>query len=127
MSAPRHARLAQEIADLLIRSGRYTPEPGRLALVAARLAEWEAMIEAPGKEATDEYEHIRDAVIEHLNPRDGDDGEAFLMVEAIKYAAETLVAIPCSCPSDAGEPEWESLPCARCQALGRARNVRVDR
>jgi hypothetical protein len=106
---------------------RLTGDPMVVESIAARLAEWEAMIEAPGKEATDEYEYIRDAVIEHLNPRDGDDGEAFLMVEAIKYAAETLVAIPCSCPPDAGEPEWESSPCARCQALGRARDVRVDR
>jgi hypothetical protein len=43
--APRHERLAQQILDLLIGRGD-ADEPRRLALVAARLAEWETTIEA---------------------------------------------------------------------------------
>lgn len=45
MTAPRHERLAQQIAELLIRRGD-DGEPSRVDAVAARLAEWEAVIEA---------------------------------------------------------------------------------
>lgn len=43
--APRHRRLAEQLADLLIRRGD-ADEPERLGAVADRLAEWEATIEA---------------------------------------------------------------------------------
>lgn len=78
-------------------------------------------------EYREDYEAIRDAVIDALNPRDGDDGEVFIMVEAIKGAAAFIESVPCTCPPDAGDPEWESDPCARCQALGRARDQVIDR
>lgn len=73
-----------------------------------------------------DYEYLRDTVIERLNPRDDDIGEPALMVEVIETAARYIEAQPCSCPPDAGPPEWET-PCDRCQALGRARDERIDR
>jgi hypothetical protein len=85
---------------------------------------------AAAREARDDargdYELLRDAVIEQLNPRDDDIGETVLMVESIEAAARFIAAQPCACPPAAGPPEWET-PCARCQALGRARDERIDR
>lgn len=77
--------------------------------------------------AVDEYEEIRDAVIDHLNPPDSDAAEVGILVEAIERAARVLVTITCSCAPTAGPPEWEWEPCDRCAALGRARDVRLDR
>lgn len=78
-------------------------------------------------EAREEYELVRDAVIDQFNPADSDDGEPGIMVRSVEYAARYIASLSCTCPPDAGPPEWESPPCGRCQALGRARDVRVDR
>lgn len=102
--------VAQAIADAEARGGRF--------LQQARTER---------DEARQEYDLLRDAVIEQLNPADDDIGEPAIMVGAIEFAARTLAVVQCSCPPDAGPPEWESFPCGRCQALGRARDVRVDR
>lgn len=78
-------------------------------------------------DAERDYEVLRDAVIEQFNPRDGDDGEAFIMTEAIEGAARFIRSLPCTCPPDAGPPTWDGEPCGRCAALGRARDEEVSR
>lgn len=36
------------------------------------------------------YEEVRDAIIKHLNPFDGDEAEPFIMTEAVQYASHLL-------------------------------------
>lgn len=72
----------------------------------------------------DDYETIRDRVIELLNPPDGDDGEAFILENAIAAAARFVEEQPCRC-TPAMIDDYD--PCRRCSVLGRLGNARVDR
>jgi len=74
----------------------------------------------------DDYRLLADAVFEHLNPHDQDIAEVAIAINAVKYAAEFIESIPCTCPANAGAPDWEVDPCRRCIAIGRARDVRID-
>jgi hypothetical protein len=72
----------------------------------------------------DDYETLRDLVIDLLNPPDGDDGEAFILSNAITAAARFVEEQPCVCTPDQIE---DFDPCRRCSVLGRLGNTRVDR
>lgn len=101
---------------------------GALGVPVNRLPQTVAAIRAERDEARQDYELLRDCVIDRLNPRDDDIGEPALMVEAIEFAARFIEEqAACACPTDAGEPSWGSPPCLRCQALGRVHNERIDR
>lgn len=74
----------------------------------------------------DTYRLLVEEVFEHLNPSDEDIAEVAIAINAVKFAAEFIESIPCTCPPNAGSPDWEVDPCRRCQAIGRARDVRIE-
>lgn len=59
------------------------------------------------------YRRLADTVIEHLNPRDGDEAEESLCMSAVERAATYLRSLPCTCA-----PGYDDAPCGRCAALG---------
>jgi hypothetical protein len=78
-------------------------------------------------DARNEYELLRDLIIERLNPRDDDVSEVSIMIEAVESITRFVESLPCTCPPNAGPPDWDALACPRCQVLGRARDARIDR
>lgn len=71
-----------------------------------------------------DYELLRDRVIDLLNPRDGDDGEAYILDEAITGAVRFIEQQPCTC-TPAQIEDYDA--CRRCAVLGRLGDVRQDR
>lgn len=72
----------------------------------------------------DDYETLRDLVIDLLNPSDGDDGEVFILSNAITYAVTFIEQQPCTC-TPAQVEDYD--PCRRCSVLGRLGNAQVPR
>lgn len=70
------------------------------------------------------YRLLADAVIEAFNPRDGDEAEAALCMEAIETARSYIESQDCTCTpvSAAG-----GLACSRCHALGQISAEAVER
>jgi hypothetical protein len=80
--------------------------------------------QAVTEDYADDYETLRDLVIDLLNPPDGDDGEAFILSNAITAAARFVDEQPCACTPERIE---DCDPCRRCSILGRLGNTRVER
>jgi hypothetical protein len=59
------------------------------------------------------YRLLADAVIEQLNPPDGDEAEVGICITAIEGIAAYVASLPCTC-----KPGPEDGPCGRCNALG---------
>lgn len=72
-----------------------------------------------------EYELLRDAVIEHLNPPDDDAAEVSILIDAIEQAASYIESQPCTCTPEQIDEYGEA--CARCTALGRVGDERAER
>lgn len=68
------------------------------------------------------YRMLADAVIEHLNPPDGDEAEVAICIIAVEQIAAFVQSVPCWCLSgnDVG-------PCERCEALGQRHGKPVGR
>jgi hypothetical protein len=60
-----------------------------------------------------DYRLLADAVIEHLNPPDGDEAEVSICVTAVENIAAYVGSLPCACA-----PGYDDEPCGRCTALG---------
>jgi hypothetical protein len=60
-----------------------------------------------------DYRLLADGVIEHLNPRDGDEAEVYLLREAVEQVAGYVESLPCTC-----KPGYDDEPCGRCAAIG---------
>ena len=73
------------------------------------------------------YEVLRDTIVQAFNPPDDDVAEESLMTDALDKAWAFIVQQPCSCPPDAGPPDFEGDACYRCEVLGRARDVVIER
>lgn len=71
------------------------------------------------------YDVLRDTIIQAFNPADDDVAEEALMTDALDSVWRFVVAQPCTCPPGAAEFEVDS--CSRCQVLGRAADVKVER
>ena len=56
-----------------------------------------------------EYRMLADAVIEKLDPRDGDEAEVALCIAAVERVAAYVQSLPCTCADE---------PCGRCAAIG---------
>lgn len=68
------------------------------------------------------YKWLREA-IEPFNPVDEDVAEVSVLVHTLERVHRELVAMPCTCPVNAGPlSDWDVAPCARCRALGRVLN-----
>jgi hypothetical protein len=69
-----------------------------------------------------DYRMLADAVIEHLNPPDGDEAEVAICISAIQDIAGFAASLICSCAriEDGGR-------CPRCAVLGQHQGKRVDR
>ena len=77
--------------------------------------------EPHGDEVCD-YRLLADAVIDELNPRDGDEAEVHLCTDAVRNIAAYVRSLPCTC-----KPGPEDGPCGRCAALGQWCGERVGR
>lgn len=73
----------------------------------------------------EDYEILRDAVIDHFNPPDDDIAEVAIMLGAIEVASEFIAGLPCYCSPAAADLDDD--PCGRCEALGRVSDVAVER
>jgi hypothetical protein len=80
--------------------------------------------QAVTEDYADDYEHLRDFIIDELNPRDGDDGEVAILEEAITVAVRFIERQPCGCTPERIENEDA---CHRCTVLGRLGDVRQER
>ena len=76
----------------------------------------------PGGPASCEYRWLADAVIAHLNPRDGDEAEVALLIAAVSRVTAYVESLPCTC-----KPGPEDGPCGRCAALGQWEGEPVGR
>lgn len=65
------------------------------------------------------YRFLADKVIELFNPPDHDVAEEALLADALERAAEFIETRFCTCSRDEA--------CARCEALGRYADQRVER
>ncbi len=63
------------------------------------------------------YRMLADAVIEYLNPPDGDDAEVAICISAVETIASYVASLPCACT-----PGYDGEPCRRCAALGMRHN-----
>jgi hypothetical protein len=68
------------------------------------------------------YRLLADAVIEKLNPPDGEEAEAAICISAIDGIAAFVASLPCTC-----EPGHDGEPCGRCAALGQWHKEGVSR
>ena len=59
------------------------------------------------------YRLLADAVVDELNPKDGDEGEESLCIDAIERVAAYVRSLPCTCT-----PGYDDEPCGRCEAIG---------
>lgn len=75
-------------------------------------------------QAATDYGLLRETIGEALNPRDDDVAEVAILLDAVKTAAAALEALPCTCTPEKIE---DHDPCARCAALGRLGDKRVER
>lgn len=80
--------------------------------------------QAVTEDFADDYETLRDVVIDLLNPRDDDIGEVAILQQAIESATGFIIAQPCECTPERIE---DYDPCRRCDVLGRLGDVRVAR
>lgn len=76
-------------------------------------------------EEREDYELLRDTIIEAFNPPDDDVAEVALMTDTLDRVWAYVVAQPCTCPP--GAAAFEVEPCDRCAVLGRAADVVVER
>ena len=67
----------------------------------------------PGGDVVCDYRLLADAVIEHLNPPDGDEAEVGICMAAIESIAGFVRAQPCICYLMA-----DGEACGRCSVLG---------
>jgi hypothetical protein len=51
------------------------------------------------------------------------DSDTWHPMHSAMEAVAFIEAQPCTCPPDAGPPDYESDPCKRCHVLGRALNI----
>jgi hypothetical protein len=73
------------------------------------------------------YEWMCCAIDAAFNPPDGDGDEESLLTEAISKAAAFIEAQPCQCTyADFGHGTEADERCDRCEALGRAGDMRCD-
>ena len=63
----------------------------------------------PNGDARCDYRTLADAVIETLNPPDGDEAEVSLCITAVERIGAYVQSLPCTCVDE---------PCGRCAALG---------
>ena len=71
-----------------------------------------------------DYEYLRDAVIDLLNPRDDDAAEVSILEDAITGAVRFIEQQPCTCtPAQIEDHD----ACARCSVLGRLGDEQVSR
>lgn len=68
------------------------------------------------------YRLLADAVIEHLNPPDGDEAEIGICISAVAAVADYVRSMPCTCA-----PGCDDEPCGRCAALGQRHGTPVQR
>jgi hypothetical protein len=73
----------------------------------------------------EDYELLRDVIIDHLNPRDDDVAEVAIMISAVERVASYVAGLPCYCTPEAAD--FDDDPCGRCEALGRVSNVAAPR
>ena len=78
----------------------------------------------PDAEGLDAAAYFAAAIDHAFNPRDGDEAQEFLLVNALLNAARWIEAQPCGC--DPVDP-WQDGPCGRCDALGRINNHPIER
>lgn len=76
----------------------------------------------PNGDVVCDYRLLADAVIEHLNPRDGDEAEVGICCDAIANIASYVKSLPCTC-----KPGPYDGPCGRCDALGQWQGEAVSR
>jgi hypothetical protein len=84
--------------------------------------------DAPGYERSDwqqDYELLRDTIIQAFNPPDEDVAEPSLMTDTLDLVWAYVVAQPCTCQP--GAADFEVEPCDRCAVLGRAADAVVER
>lgn len=80
--------------------------------------------QAVTEDYADDYETLRDLIIEKLNPPDDDIGEVAVLGSAIEAAVTFIERQPCTCTPEMVE-DWD--PCRRCDVLGRLGDVRQER
>lgn len=68
------------------------------------------------------YRLLADAIIEHLNPPDGDEAEEGICVTAVESIAAYVEGLECYCA-----PGYDGTPCGRCDALGQWHGKAVTR
>jgi hypothetical protein len=69
-----------------------------------------------------DYRLLADAVIARLNPRDGDEAEVSLCIQAVERVAAYVTSLPCTCKSGPYDG-----PCDRCAVLGQWHKEGVSR
>jgi len=100
---------------------------GRLTVPASeleRLMNHAAYHKQEAAQKEEEYEIVRDAVIEAFNPPDDDAAEPSIMAEAVERARAYIEQQPCLCT-----PELiaDQQPCGRCWVLGQCGGEPVSR
>lgn len=75
-------------------------------------------------ELAEDYEVLRDHIIEQLNPHDDDTSELTIMCDAVTGAVAYIESQPCTCTRGASENHND--PCNRCAVLGRRENKRIE-
>ncbi len=76
------------------------------------IAHWKHEADRHEQELTDLF----NVVVYLLNPPDSD---SWHPLDAIRAAAAFIEAQPCTCPPEAGPPDYVEDPCERCRILGR--------
>lgn len=74
-----------------------------------------------------DYRLLADAVIEYLNPPDGEEAEVAICIEAVRSVAEFAGSLICSCARIDADPTLVDERCPRCAVLGQHHGRRIDR
>lgn len=69
----------------------------------------------------EDYESLRDKIIELFNPHDGEESELFLLEQSLTKAHRYIDYQYCDCKDE------DDGPCPRCDALGQFKRVDVER
>lgn len=73
-----------------------------------------------------DYRMLCDAVFRHTNPADDDVAEVSIALDCVARLVDVVTALPCTCPPGSAADNGIDGACARCRALGRFGDVRVD-
>lgn len=97
----------------------------RASLLNGSAAELMNQLQSALEDEREKYQLLVEHIIDKLNPRDGDEAEVALCMEAIDKVVAFVEPHRCVCALDA--PETGEHICPRCDALGRVCDRQVER